>query len=77
MKPLQLIGTQRTQYTHRKNRESKKIKPEMQACKDKSKVKIEKIEKEDAEFEDEDDELVSLILIKLPNMTASGFGTRF
>ena len=49
----------------------------MQACKDKSKVKIEKVEKEDVEFEDEDDELVSLILIKLPNMTASGFGTRF
>lgn len=27
--PLRLLGTQRTQYTHRKNRESKKVKAEI------------------------------------------------
>lgn len=33
--------------------------------------------KEDVDFEDEEDEIVSLILVKLPNLSASGFGTRF
>jgi hypothetical protein len=31
--PLRLIGTQRTQYTHRKNRESKKVQAEIQHVK--------------------------------------------
>ena len=36
--PLEIIATQRTQYTHRKNRESKKIKQEIEDFSNKSKL---------------------------------------
>lgn len=85
MKPLEVIGTQRSLYTHRKNRDSKKVKAEMQAIKRKAEAaketKKEEIEvpvdsKVDEEME-EDAESVTLILVKLPALTSSGFGTRY
>lgn len=79
VKPLQIIGTQRSAYTHRKNRESKKIRQEMQTIHDKTKKMKEKVVAEKEENVDMtcETETVQIMLVKLPNLTLNGFATRF
>jgi hypothetical protein len=71
-----MVGTQRSAFTHRKNREPKKIKEQIKQIKTKS-CEPRLTPKLQDEPMDSEDDLVTIVLIKLPNLTVSGFGTRY
>ena len=94
--PLKLIGTQRTDFTHRKDRSNKKIPKQIARMKAMSQSKspgkqasvqpgnteaaaAEEGQKEDKEMfvDEQDSEYVSILLVKCPNLTQNGFGTRY